>query len=172
MLKSVGLSLKRVAVGVMQYPVKQCCGKHRIPNHLSPVGYLFVGRKDDGGGFVCVTDKGKESVGLASGNRCVSYLIDDYQLSLLEVLKPETCGTLCFCIIKDLNKVDHLLEADGIAAVDGVKPSTNSHHSFSKTRRSSKDNVSAVIEPGEFLEFINLSLRYPGIKLVGIEFLY
>ena len=122
MLKSVGLSLERVAVSMMQYPIKQRCGKHRIPNHLSPVGYLFVGRKDDGGGFVGIADKGKEPVSLTSGDRCVTYLVNDYKLSLLEVFEPETCGTFCFCIIKDLNQVDHLLKADGIATVDSVKP--------------------------------------------------
>ena len=110
MFKPIGSPFKRVAVSVVEYPVKQSCCQHRITHHLCPIGYLFVGSKDDGGSLVGITDKSEESVRLAPADWCITYLINDDQLSFLEVLKPEAGGALGFCIIKDLYKVDHLLK--------------------------------------------------------------
>ena len=60
---------------MVEYPVEQCGGKDRIPHHLSPIRYLFVGGKDNGGGLIGIAYKCEEAVGLAPGNRGIAYFI-------------------------------------------------------------------------------------------------
>ena len=71
MLQSVRLPGKGETAGVLQDPVQEGCGQDRIAHHLRPVCNFLVSRKDQGGGFVGITDKGKEPVGLRPGYRSI-----------------------------------------------------------------------------------------------------
>ena len=61
-LQPVGFPAERVTLGMMQDPVQHRSGKYRITHHLSPVNDLFVGGKDDGTGFIGITDKCEKPV--------------------------------------------------------------------------------------------------------------
>ena len=60
---------------MVENPVQHGCCKYRISHHFCPVHDLLVGREDEGGGFVGITDEGKEPVGLAAGDRSISDLV-------------------------------------------------------------------------------------------------
>jgi len=113
---------------MMEDPAQQGGSKYGVPHHLSPVYDLLVGGKDNGRGFIGVADEGEEPVGLAAGDRSISDLVDDEELGFLQVPKAEARGAFCLCGIQDLHEVHHLLEADGITAVDGVEPQPHRHH--------------------------------------------
>ena len=89
MLQPVGFPGKGETTGMLQDPVQQSSGQDRITHHLCPVCNLLVGRKDQGGSFVSVADKGKEPVGLGPGDRGIPDFITDNQLGFLQVLNPE-----------------------------------------------------------------------------------
>ena len=69
---------------MVQDPVQHCSGKYWIPHHLSPVNDLFVGGKDDGTGFIGVTDKCEKAVCLSAAYRCIADLINDDKLCFLD----------------------------------------------------------------------------------------
>ena len=83
MLQPVGFPAERVTLGMVQDPVQHCSGKYWIPHHLSPVNDLFVGGKDDGTGFIGVTDKCEKAVCLSAAYRCiaVNILVREYRCS-------------------------------------------------------------------------------------------
>ena len=87
---------------MVENPVQHGGCKYRISHHFCPVHDLLVGREDVGGGFVGITDEGKEPVGLAAGDRSISDLVDDEELCLLQIPQSEPCGTLRLCCVKDL----------------------------------------------------------------------
>ena len=89
MLQPVGFPGKGETTGMLQDPVQQSSGQDRITHHLCPVCNLLVGRKDQGGSFVSVADKGKEPVGLGPGDRGIPDFITDNQLGFLQVLNPD-----------------------------------------------------------------------------------
>lgn len=71
---------------MVQDPVQHRSGKYRIPHHLSPVNDLFVGGKDDGTGFIGITDKCEKPVCLSAADRCVADLINYDKLCFLDIL--------------------------------------------------------------------------------------
>ena len=83
-LQPVGFPAERVTLGMVQDPVQHCSGKYWIPHHLSPVNDLFVGGKDDGTGFIGVTDKCEKAVCLSAAYRCIADLINDDKLCFLD----------------------------------------------------------------------------------------
>ena len=119
-LQPVGFPTERVTLGMVQDPVQHCSGKYRIPHHLSPVNDLFVGGKDDGTGFIGITDKCEKPVCLSAADRCVADLINYDKLRFLDIFEPESGCTLCLCGIKDLDQAGHLLKTYSIAAVDSL----------------------------------------------------
>ena len=64
MFQPVGFTGKGETTGVLKDPVQQGGSKNRITHHLCPISDLFVSIENQGGGFVGITDKGKESIGL------------------------------------------------------------------------------------------------------------
>ena len=96
-LQPVGFPAERIALGMVQDPVQHCSGKYWIPHHLSPVNNLFVGGKDDGTGFIGVTDKCEKAVCLSAAYRCIADLINDDKLCFLDIFESESGCTLCFC---------------------------------------------------------------------------
>ena len=121
MLETVGFPTQGKAFRMVKYPVKHGGGKHRVSHHLSPLRNLLVGGKDDGGRLIGVTDESEEAVRLRTRYRCVADFVDDNQLRFLQVLQPEAGGTLCVSSVHDTDQVTHLLEADGIACLDGIQ---------------------------------------------------
>ncbi len=71
---------------MVQDPIQHRGGKHRISHHLCPVNDLFVGGKDDGTGFIGVTDKCEKAVCLFAAYRCIADLINDDKLCFLDIL--------------------------------------------------------------------------------------
>ena len=85
MLQPVGFPSERVTLGMVQDPVQHRGGKHRISHHLCPVNDLFVGGKDDGTGFIGITDKCEKAVGLSAADRCIADLVNDDKLCFLDI---------------------------------------------------------------------------------------
>ena len=119
-LQPVGFPAERIALGMVQDPVQHCSGKYWIPHHLSPVNDLFVGGKDDGTGFIGVTDKCEKAVCLSAAYRCIADLINDDKLCFLDIFESKSGCTLCFCGVENLNQVGHLLKTYSIATVDSL----------------------------------------------------
>ena len=145
MLQPVGLSLQREASGMVQDTVQHSSRQNRIAHHLRPVSDLLVRRKDDRVRLIGVTDKGEESVGLGSGDRCISDLINDDQLCLPDVPQPEPGSSFGVGSIKDLHEVRHSLKADGIAGINGFQAQPNSEHGLSKPWWAGKDCKSQAV---------------------------
>jgi len=132
---------------MVQDPVQHCCCQNGIAHHLSLVHDLLVCREDDRGSLVGIADKGEEPVCLASGDRRISNLIDDEELSLLQVPEPEPGRAFCYSCIKDLYEADHLFKTDSVSAVNGMEPQPRGHHGLSQPRRACKHKVASIIKP-------------------------
>ena len=154
---------------MLQDTVQQGCCEDRISHHLRPVSDLLVGSKNQGGGFVGIADKGKEPVSLSPGDRGIPYFIHNNELGLLQVLDPEPGSSVHFSVIQQLNQVHHLLEADGVAAINGLQAEATGNHGFPKSRRTGKDEVSAVVQPVEFFQPGKLRRSNAGFQFVGIK---
>ena len=144
-LQPVGFPAERVALGMVQDPVQHRSGKYRITHHISPVNDLFVGGKDNGTGFIGITDKCEKPVCLSAADRCITDLINDDKLCFLDIFESESGCTLCFCGVENLNQAGHLLKTYSIAAVDSLQAKTTGNHGLAEARRSRKDKASAVI---------------------------
>ena len=150
--------------------IKHRSGKYWIPHHLRPVHDLFVCGKDNGRCLIGITDKCEEPVGLAAGDRRITDLINDEELCFFQVPQAEASGAFNLCCVKDLHKVDHLFKADSIAVIDGMEPESHCHHGLPEAGWARQNDVAAVIEPGKFLQPVDLCLRNTGLQFLGIEF--
>ncbi len=65
--------------GVMQQPVEQCGGDHRVAEHLTPFGEAAVGGEHHGALLVACADQLEEQVGAFPGQGQVADLVDDQQ---------------------------------------------------------------------------------------------
>ena len=99
---------------MLQNTIQKGCGQDRITHHLCPVRNLLVGRKDQGGCFVGITDKGEEPIGLSPGDRSIADFINNNELSFFQVFYPEAGCPVHLAIVQELNQVYHFLKADGI----------------------------------------------------------
>lgn len=154
----------------MKNPVKHSSGENRISHHLSPLGYLLVGRKDDGGGLVGVADKGEEPVGLSSRDGRVSDLVYDDQLSLFQVLQPEAGSTLGIGGIHDPDQVSHLFEADSVSGLDCIQTQTDRDHRLAKTWRAGKYDVPTRVQSVELPHLGDLAFGDAAFQFLWEEF--
>lgn len=155
----------------MKDPIQHRGGEYGVSHHLSPFGDLFVGRKDDRPCFVGITDEVEEAVSLLAGDRCVSDLINDYQLCLSDVLQPEAGTALRLGPVKDLHEVRHPLKADCVAAVDCLQAESGGDHCLAEPGRPGKDDVAVSIQPVQFLELADLAGRDAFLQFRRIEFI-
>ena len=151
--------ITRRVMAVVKDPIQHGCGEDRVPHHLCPFRDLLVRRKDDRAGFVGITYKGEEAVGLGPADRCIADLIQYDQLSLPDVLQPEAGRALCLCGIQDLYEVGHAFKADGIAVLDGLQSESGRDHRLAKPRGTGKYDVGVGIYLVELLQLPDLTFR-------------
>lgn len=169
MFYSVGIASQREAFGMVQDPIEQGRGQHRVPHHLGPLSDLLVGGEDYRGLLIHVADQVEEAVGLFAPDRGETDLVDDHQVRLPDPLQPEAGGPVHLGGIHDLHQRSHPLETDRIARVDGLEAEADRQHGLADPRGTEEQDVHMGIDPVQVLELVELGGCYATFKFAGVE---